>query len=363
MDWGLLQQHRDEVLAFDAVPAPMREHQAKRLELDGVPLDDLWEQFLARAREVRNKYLGKFDLKVHERLIEAMARRHPREASERAMAFLPGCDESVWLEISCADLLAATRYRPAVPALMDSLSIDADLLPDRAWRALARTGDADVVRRIEAFFPTTVRRGRLYAPEALGGIKLPESEAALVRLIKSTEDDEEILTILGGALIDRCPTEPEALEVLRQMVAEKAYDPAMGELDERMLTIGKMVGYDPPEAPQRRKAVAGRGSRMPDPESAYKMFGKLFEWDEGKGEIDEVDVGAGGGGAEPKRPPVRAASAERPEAAEAFPALPPSDAALLPFRRIAPKVGRNDPCPCGSGRKYKKCCMGKEAAG
>lgn len=21
------------------------------------------------------------------------------------------------------------------------------------------------------------------------------------------------------------------------------------------------------------------------------------------------------------------------------------------------KVGRNDPCPCGSGRKYKKCCQ------
>lgn len=24
--------------------------------------------------------------------------------------------------------------------------------------------------------------------------------------------------------------------------------------------------------------------------------------------------------------------------------------------RVAPKVGRNDPCPCGSGKKYKKCC-------
>ncbi|MBR6467995.1 MAG: SEC-C domain-containing protein, partial [Desulfovibrio sp.] len=22
----------------------------------------------------------------------------------------------------------------------------------------------------------------------------------------------------------------------------------------------------------------------------------------------------------------------------------------------APRVGRNDPCPCGSGKKYKKCC-------
>lgn len=24
------------------------------------------------------------------------------------------------------------------------------------------------------------------------------------------------------------------------------------------------------------------------------------------------------------------------------------------------KVGRNDPCPCGSGKKYKNCCMKKE---
>ena len=28
-----------------------------------------------------------------------------------------------------------------------------------------------------------------------------------------------------------------------------------------------------------------------------------------------------------------------------------------PVRRTAPRVGRNDPCPCGSGKKYKKCCL------
>jgi preprotein translocase subunit SecA len=27
-----------------------------------------------------------------------------------------------------------------------------------------------------------------------------------------------------------------------------------------------------------------------------------------------------------------------------------------PQRRVAKKVGRNAPCPCGSGKKYKKCC-------
>jgi len=27
-----------------------------------------------------------------------------------------------------------------------------------------------------------------------------------------------------------------------------------------------------------------------------------------------------------------------------------------PYKRETPKVGRNNPCPCGSGKKYKKCC-------
>jgi hypothetical protein len=31
-----------------------------------------------------------------------------------------------------------------------------------------------------------------------------------------------------------------------------------------------------------------------------------------------------------------------------------------PARNSGPKIGRNDPCPCGSGKKYKKCCGGNE---
>ena len=29
---------------------------------------------------------------------------------------------------------------------------------------------------------------------------------------------------------------------------------------------------------------------------------------------------------------------------------------MTPVRRSDPKVGRNSPCPCGSGKKYKFCC-------
>jgi preprotein translocase subunit SecA len=32
---------------------------------------------------------------------------------------------------------------------------------------------------------------------------------------------------------------------------------------------------------------------------------------------------------------------------------------LEPIRNRVEKVGRNEPCPCGSGKKYKNCCMRK----
>ena len=38
------------------------------------------------------------------------------------------------------------------------------------------------------------------------------------------------------------------------------------------------------------------------------------------------------------------------------------NSAQIPNRREAAKVGRNDACPCGSGKKYKRCCLDKPLA-
>jgi hypothetical protein len=46
---------------------------------------------------------------------------------------------------------------------------------------------------------------------------------------------------------------------------------------------------------------------------------------------------------------ARAAAGERPESVHDF--------FGAPFEHDTPKVGRNDPCPCGSGKKFKKCCL------
>ncbi len=67
---------------------------------------------------------------------------------------------------------------------------------------------------------------------------------------------------------------------------------------------------------------------------------------------------------EPKTEPVGAfASAPRgaapqmglPTRSAAPPRVGGDDAPVQTVRRDEPKVGRNDPCPCGSGKKYKKC--------
>ena len=72
------------------------------------------------------------------------------------------------------------------------------------------------------------------------------------------------------------------------------------------------------------------------------------------------DVALQGGGFEPPIPAAVADLQRRQRQATTRLRLSHGDAPAGPqkvetVRRDADKVGRNDPCPCGSGKKYKKC--------
>ena len=54
---------------------------------------------------------------------------------------------------------------------------------------------------------------------------------------------------------------------------------------------------------------------------------------------------------------LRRYTAERNRMVAEHLALSPGREPQQPALRNAPKVGRNDFCPCGSGKKYKKCCL------
>ena len=65
-----------------------------------------------------------------------------------------------------------------------------------------------------------------------------------------------------------------------------------------------------------------------------------------------------GGGGDAKADPAKATAAPKAEvrggSAVAI-TRTDSEGKVQTFQREQPKVGRNDPCPCGSGKKYKKC--------
>jgi len=91
-----------------------------------------------------------------------------------------------------------------------------------------------------------------------------------------------------------------------------------------------IVGEEGPGVPEVRRPSARRPSPMtlnaPSAAAAASPFGAIR---------------GGGGGA---------AVAEAPR-----PARTGGDDVVKTVKRDEPKVGRNDPCPCGSGKKYKKC--------
>ena len=120
-----------------------------------------------------------------------------------------------------------------------------------------------------------------------------------------------------------------------------------------------------------RSSVGLRGYAQVDPKVEYKREGmRAFEqmWD-AIGErvtdlifrmeqLDEGFVGSTWTGAEAvhrEATPASEIAAQQQAAIDGT----QTDHKPQPIRNRQQRVGRNDPCPCGSGKKYKNCCMRK----
>jgi preprotein translocase subunit SecA len=69
----------------------------------------------------------------------------------------------------------------------------------------------------------------------------------------------------------------------------------------------------------------------------------------------QAQAGDQGHDAAPSALPVRARAAQPEQEAAPEPEQPSGPRVMLPVRRPVANVGRNDPCPCGSGKKFKQC--------
>jgi hypothetical protein len=326
VDFPLLVAHRDELLAFEHVAPRVREHLGQRLELAQVPFEELWDRLLRHARNKDEDAEIPREGDASRELVEAVA-RHGAAAAGSAMERLREGLRDDWMEVFCVQVLGELRHAPAIDLLIDRLAIDDDVMPGQAVEVLTRIGTPDVVRRLEAYYPGKPWHVRLYADDPIARIKRPESEAALLRLLE-IETEPDLVATLAAGLCELCTT--EGLEAVRRVIVEGRYDPQMEDLEELLLTVGAMVCYEAPEAAGWREQIARREAERER---------RLAEMTSGRQR---------GFGAEP------AASRDWSSDWRSGPAHGPPPGT---FQRESPKVGRNDPCPCGSGKKYKKCCL------
>ncbi len=158
--------------------------------------------------------------------------------------------------------------------------------------------------------------------------------------------------------------DPEALRMLERNIIIHAIDLHWQEYLRGMDALRQGVGL---------RAYGQRDPLVEYKHEAYEMFSQLMEQikSEVAGRVFRTATSLGAFesflASLPRVTVHNEASALRQAAASRRPAMATAgtggqavDTALNtatgPVRRDAPKVGRNDPCPCGSGKKFKKCC-------
>jgi hypothetical protein len=315
-DPRLVQTHETDILAAPAFVREDRERLTRRLEYLAWDDDALWRELDTVCEEGKDKeYAGDMRWADGLDLVEEIARRGDRQAG-RAMDLLavkvddPGNNPFTWMEPLAVRLAGELRLEAAIPLLVDKLHRDAEVVSEECQAALVRIGTDVTIHAVQDAYPTAEWHFRLYASGVLGRIHTDPAVTACIELL-GHEKDLDLQTWLAQSLVDHFSTEGN--EVARRVVLD---DPDQLTLKYKLVTACTLMGQD---------------------------FSELQEWREEMLEARRPKPYMFGG---PLRSPPVARTAGEPKA-------------VAPIRRGERRVGRNDPCSCGSGKKFKQCCLRK----
>ena len=143
------------------------------------------------------------------------------------------------------------------------------------------------------------------------------------------------------------------MDTLRQGVGLRAYgqrDPLVEYKNEAFTLFADLMD-------RIKGEIAGRIFRATTSPRAYQTFlGDLHRLAQAQHPTAAPLVGGRAGGGAAPRQAAQGGGGSADPGAEAAMNAALSAAHSKPVVREEPKTGRNDPCPCGSGKKYKKCC-------
>ena len=260
------------------------------------------------------------------RVVETLARQGEKYV-DRILALLARevedfeTDPMTWLEIFLVELAGEMRLGQAVPLVVKKLHECGEILSEECVEALGKIGTDAAAGAVAEGWLESGWDYRVYAAGALEAIHSDTAVRKCLELLPR-DQDLDIRTKLADALLAQFTD--EAVEPVREMVLRRAYDETMSDLMGRLVAVSTALGVSFPEYPVWR------------PEAEDKLAKQERRMRAIRGSFQAP-------AAEPA--PARHDYLERKPA---------------PFLRTEKPVGRNDPCPCGSGKKYKKCCMSRD---
>ncbi|HZG74910.1 MAG TPA: SEC-C metal-binding domain-containing protein [Paenibacillus sp.] len=265
----------------------------QRLDIQRMTDDALQEALEMFIKNAYGKYYNEIDTYYGEALVEELGSRSCITEDQVLQRLSP--DDDGYGAIYYIKLAGQMRLTSAVPALCSLLEIDDDVTPAEAGHALVKIGTDDVVTAIRETYLASEQPDFIgvFACGLFGDIKRATSEEALLYLLQQ-EKDITNATLLADALCRLGSV--KGIPLVKQLV-EEGYDSMMLNLKESLYALCVMAG-------ERTAEVAVWKQELED-EERRRLTSSLLN-----------------------PAPVRAEA----------------------------KVGRNDPCPCGSGKKYKKCC-------
>jgi hypothetical protein len=252
----------------------------------------------------------------------------PLCALARDDAFWANADgPGAWAPIHALHLLGALGGMEAADVLLDVVRRRelGDWLADGVPELLGRF-PPEAIDRFDAFARdrTLDTYQRHAAAFGLCGIasQHPDARPDVVRRLITrfdTDDDAQFLAFL----VDEAARMPDPA---LQAAIERAFE--RSAIDEGIITASDV------DEIRRRAAPWTTGRILTDPMEHFSAA-SLAQFRRGAADRTEA---------------LARAAMQR-----ATPPVVPRPAEGGPIRRAGPKVGRNDPCPCGSGKKYKKC--------
>jgi hypothetical protein len=205
-----------------------------------------------------------------------------------------------------------------VVALLRLLDLDWDWLSAEIAAALSAAGNSSTLGCLLENYSELPWGVKLYLTGVFEKLRFPEHEAALIAALDEEEDE-----VLGASLARALVLYDSEMSLARARKAADELDPSdehdalvdvlmLQEMLHDIPTVEALMYFE--ELRKRMKASRERFALL---ESG--IFPGFPEW-----------------GHENMLTPIP---------------LPP----IMPYR-AEPQVGRNEPCPCGSGKKFKKCC-------